>query len=66
MGLHALSCHIKTKTPMVALKKATRLINTKYKILQTTIQVEHSELGDFKFKCENEKIFEEAVKKQVI
>jgi Co/Zn/Cd efflux system component len=52
MGNKALSCHIKSRTPMISLKKATRMINTKYKILHTTIQVEQSENDDFNFICE--------------
>ncbi len=51
MGNNALSVHLKSRTPMVSLKKATRLMNTKYKILHTTIQVEHVN-SDIKFECE--------------
>ena len=51
MGNYALSCHIETHTPMRTLKKATRLINTKYKILHTTIQIESS--GEDKFECDS-------------
>lgn len=32
--------HLKSTDPMVSLKRATRLVNTKFKILHTTIQVE--------------------------
>lgn len=52
MNNQALSCHIRSKTPMVTLKKATRLVNTKYKILHTTIQVEHSGSEQLNFICE--------------
>jgi Co/Zn/Cd efflux system component len=51
MGNNALSCHIKSRTPMISLKKATRLMNTKYKILHTTIQVEHVNTTDIRFEC---------------
>jgi hypothetical protein len=51
MSHHALSCHIKSKTPMISLKKATRLVNTKYKILHTTIQVEATG-GNQDYQCE--------------
>jgi Co/Zn/Cd efflux system component len=50
MGNIALSCHIQTSSPMKTLKKATRLVNTKYKILHTTIQIENVE--EDHFKCE--------------
>lgn len=49
---------MKSTKPMKSLKRATRLINTKYKILHTTIQVEeYVENEDFddddnSFKCE--------------
>jgi cobalt-zinc-cadmium efflux system protein len=54
MGTSAMSCHIRSRTPMITLKKATRLVNTKYKILHTTIQVEHSDFTEVKFECDNE------------
>jgi hypothetical protein len=38
---------------MISLKKATRLVNTKYKILHTTIQVEHVNNSDVNFECES-------------
>lgn len=37
---------------MVSLKRATRMLNTKYKILHTTIQVEDSNDTDIDFDCE--------------
>jgi len=57
MGRASLSCHLESTDPMVSLKKATRLINIKYKILQTTIQVEKSgddshEVARHGFVCE--------------
>jgi Co/Zn/Cd efflux system component len=53
MGNNSLSCHMKSTTPMISLKKATRMINTKYKILHTTIQVEHINSLETKWECEN-------------
>jgi len=53
VGKSAMSAHIKSSTPMITLKKATRLLNTKYKILHTTIQIEHSEIGS-KYQCKSE------------
>lgn len=38
-----LTVHLKSTNPMKSLKKATRLLNTKYRILHTTIQVEEVE-----------------------
>lgn len=35
-----LTVHIKSTDPMWSLKRATRMLNTKFKILHTTIQVE--------------------------
>ena len=57
MGRASLSVHLESTDPMVSLKKATRMINIKYKILQTTIQVEkagddYKELSRHGFKCE--------------
>jgi cobalt-zinc-cadmium efflux system protein len=46
MGNCSLSCHIKTTNPMVTLKKATRMLNTKFKILHTTIQTEYVTLNE--------------------
>jgi hypothetical protein len=37
---------------MKTLKRASRMINTKYKILHTTIQIEHSSDHEEKFDCE--------------
>jgi hypothetical protein len=37
---------------MKTLKRASRMINTKYKILHTTIQIEHSHHDDERFDCE--------------
>ena len=37
---YSLTVHLKSKNPMHSLKRATRLVNTKFKILHTTIQVE--------------------------
>ena len=48
----SLTVHIKSKTPMVSLKRATRLLNTKYKILHTTIQVEEMEEENDNYICE--------------
>jgi len=42
MGKAAMSCHIDSTNPMKSLKYATRIINRKYKILHTTIQVEQT------------------------
>ncbi len=39
-----MSCHLESTDPMVSLKKATRLINIRHKILHTTIQIE--KIGD--------------------
>ncbi len=50
-GNNAMSCHIKSSTPMISLKKATRMINTKYKILRTTIQVEHT---NTRYECQGD------------
>jgi zinc transporter 2 len=57
MGKASMSCHLESTDPMVSLKKATRMINIKYKILQTTIQVERTgedieEKTRHNFKCE--------------
>jgi hypothetical protein len=52
MNNNALSCHIKSPTPMKTLKRASRMINTKYKILHTTIQIEHTNYEDEGFDCE--------------
>jgi len=54
-----MSCHLKSVDPMVSLKKATRLMNIKYKILQTTIQVEKvgedkEEMERHRFTCETD------------
>lgn len=46
----SLSCHIKTKKGEEALEKVTRLLNAKYKILHTTIQLEPCGEGTL-FKC---------------
>ena len=46
----AMSVHLKSNTPMISLKKATRMINAKYKILHTTIQVEHMATNEL-FEC---------------
>jgi len=51
-GVYSLSCHIKSDDPMVSLKRATRMLNTKYKILHTTIQVEDCNETDIDFDCE--------------
>ena len=55
---HVLSAHITSNDPMLSLKKATRLVNVKYKILHSTIQVERSdetyeEKKKHRFKCNN-------------
>jgi len=42
VGKSAMSAHILSSSPMITLKKATRLMNSKYKIFHTTIQVEQS------------------------
>jgi Co/Zn/Cd efflux system component len=53
MNNNSLSCHIKSTTPMKTLKRASRMINTKYKILHTTIQIENSHHHeDERFDCE--------------
>jgi len=49
---------LKSNDPMISLKKATRLVNVKYKILHSTIQVEkdeqsYDELKRHRFKCNN-------------
>lgn len=59
MGRASMSCHLKSVDPMVSLKKATRLMNIKYKILQTTIQVEKvgedkEEMERHRFTCETD------------
>ena len=51
MGNYSLSCHIRSTNPKLTLKKATRLINTKYKILHTTIQIEGANIDEFN--CES-------------
>jgi hypothetical protein len=53
MGNTAMSCHLKSTEPMISLKKATRLLNTKYKILHTTIQVEDDKDLSTNFECES-------------
>jgi len=35
-----MTVHLKSTNPMWSLKRATRMLNTKFKILHTTIQVE--------------------------
>jgi hypothetical protein len=40
MGKASMSVHLISHDPMISLKKATRLLNIKYIILHTTIQVE--------------------------
>jgi zinc transporter 2 len=52
-GKSAMSAHITSSTPMITLKKATRLLNTKYKIFHTTIQIEHSDIST-KYQCRSE------------
>jgi cation diffusion facilitator family transporter len=49
-GKSAMSAHIRSTTPMITLKKATRLLNRKYKIFHTTIQIEHSD-NNTKYTC---------------
>jgi len=53
VGKSAMSAHIKSTTPMITLKKASRLINHKYKIFHTTIQVEQSD-GPVRFTCKSD------------
>lgn len=42
---------MKATDPMYALKRASRIVKTKYKILHSTIQVEDPESG-YEFDCE--------------
>jgi len=53
VGKSSMSAHLISSTPMVTLKKATRLLNTKYKILHTTIQIEHAEKSG-SYQCKSE------------
>ena len=53
VGKSAMSAHISSTTPMITLKKATRLLNSKYKIFHTTIQIEHADIG-LQYECKNE------------
>jgi hypothetical protein len=41
-----MSVHIRSTNPMKSLKRATRLVNTNFKILHTTIQVEDIEINE--------------------
>ena len=52
MSNYSLSAHLLSNDPMVSLKRATRLINVKYKILHTTIQVEDAREVEVEFKCD--------------
>lgn len=52
-GVYSLSCHMKSTDPMFSLKRATRMLNTKYKILHTTIQTEDSNT-DIELDCESQ------------
>lgn len=47
-----LSVHVTSSDPERVLKLATRMINLKYKILHTTIQIESSNRGSNRFACE--------------
>lgn len=51
MSHKSMSVHLKSKDPNYSLKRATRLMNLKYKILHTTIQVEHTN-DEEDFHCE--------------
>jgi zinc transporter 2 len=48
----SLTVHLKSSKPMLSLKRATRLINTKFKILHTTIQVEDLKDIERTYNCE--------------
>jgi solute carrier family 30 (zinc transporter), member 2 len=49
---YSLTVHLKSTKPMHSLKRATRLLNTKFKILHTTIQVEEVEDDRRPYNCE--------------
>jgi len=51
VGKSAMSAHLTSTTPMVTLRKATRLMKKKYKIFHTTIQVEQS---GTKYQCKSD------------
>ena len=51
------SCHLSSTKPAIALYRVKSLINMKYKILHTTIQVEPKGVanpGDIYYNCEND------------
>ncbi len=50
-GVHSLSAHIRSDTPLETLKKATEMCQTEFKITHTTIQVEGHDSHDHQFDC---------------